>query len=232
MLVCAPLCHRLSPTESEKLSGCIDTRHPIILRRSSPEGDLRQRPGCSQKQIWRPRAAQDDYAQLAAHFGFEAAFCNPASGNEKGLVENLVGYIRRNVCFPLPRVETLDMLNGKLLEQCARYLDHQIEGRAAHIGEMLAEEPRELRPIPKYTLDTSKKFYPVVGRYSTVIAETNQDSVPCGISRTKRNGKAYPNHIEIWIKGRLFATHTRLYGRKQESLEIQHDLPILAQKAV
>ena len=46
-------------------------------------------------------AAQDDYAQLSAHYGFQPVFCNPASGNEKGLFENLVGYIRRNVCVPL-----------------------------------------------------------------------------------------------------------------------------------
>lgn len=174
--------------------------------------------------------AQDDYAQLAAHYGFEAVFCNPASGNEKGLVENLVGYIRRNVCVPLPRVETLDMLNGKLLEQCARYLDHRIEGRSAHVGEMLAEEQRELHPVPRYILDTSKKFYPVVGRYSTVIVETNQYSVPCGYRGQSATVKAYPNHIEIWINGHLVATHIRLYGRKQESLNIQHYLPILAQK--
>lgn len=44
--------------------------------------------------------AQEDYAQFAAHYGFEPVFCNPASGNEKGMVENLVGYIRRNVCVP------------------------------------------------------------------------------------------------------------------------------------
>ena len=37
---------------------------------------------------------QAGYAALAAHYGFEAVFCNPASGNEKGLVEGLVGYIR------------------------------------------------------------------------------------------------------------------------------------------
>lgn len=35
-------------------------------------------------------AAQDDYSKLAAHYGFQPVFCNPASGNEKGLVENLV----------------------------------------------------------------------------------------------------------------------------------------------
>ena len=62
-------------------------------------------------------AAQDDYKQLSAHYGFEPVFCNPASGNEKGLVENLVGYIRRNVCVPLPRVKNLEELNGKLLEE-------------------------------------------------------------------------------------------------------------------
>ena len=57
-------------------------------------------------------AAQDDYSQLAAHYGFDPVFCNPASGNEKGLVENLVGYIRRNVCVPLPKVKNLDELNA------------------------------------------------------------------------------------------------------------------------
>lgn len=42
--------------------------------------------------------------------------------------------------------------------------------------------------------------------------------------------KAYPNHIEIWINGSLVASHKRLYGRKEESLDLKHYLPILAQK--
>lgn len=54
---------------------------------------------------------QAGYAALAAHYGFEAVFCNPASGNEKGLVEGLVGYIRRNVCVPVPKVKSLEELN-------------------------------------------------------------------------------------------------------------------------
>lgn len=47
---------------------------------------------------------QDAYAALEAHYGFEAVFCNIASGNEKGLVEGLVGWSRRNILVPLPRV--------------------------------------------------------------------------------------------------------------------------------
>lgn len=64
-------------------------------------------------------AAQDDYSLLSAQYGFEPVFCNPASGNEKGLVENLVGFIRGNVCVPLPKVKDLEDLNGKLLENAS-----------------------------------------------------------------------------------------------------------------
>lgn len=77
-------------------------------------------------------------------------FCNPSSANEKGLVENLAGYIRRNVCMPLPRGGTLDELNGKLLEQCAKYLNHRVEGKTADVGQMLTEEQKDLRPIGNF----------------------------------------------------------------------------------
>lgn len=174
--------------------------------------------------------AQDNYAHLAAHYGFKAVFCNPASGNEKGLVENLVGYIRRNVCVPLPRVASLEELNGKLLEYCVKYLNHRIEGKPASVAEMLAEERSQLHAIPAYHLDISTRHYPNVGRYSTVVVETNQYSVPCGYRGASTTVKAYPNHIEIWINGSCVATHPRLYSRNKESLELAHYLPILARK--
>ena len=175
-------------------------------------------------------AAQDDYSQLAAHYGFEPVFCNPASGNEKGLVENLVGYIRRNVCVPLPKVKDLDELNAKLLAMCTQYMDHQIDGRPKKVGIMLDEDQAMLRPLPRYTPDISKKAYPRVGRYSTVLFETNHYSVPCKYRGKETTVKAYPNHIEVWVEGSMVARHDRLFGRKQEALDMQHYLPILAQK--
>ena len=174
--------------------------------------------------------AQDSYSHLAAHYGFKAVFCNPASGNEKGLVENLVGYIRRNVCVPLPRVASLEELNGKLLEHCVKYLNHRIEGKPASVAEMLTEERSQLHSIPTYYPDISTKHYPNVGRYSTVVVETNQYSVPCGYRGVNTTVKAYPNHIEVWINGSCVASHSRLYGRNLESLELTHYLPILARK--
>ncbi|MDE8691708.1 IS21 family transposase, partial [Faecalibacterium sp. DFI.5.82] len=104
---------------------------------------------------------------------------NPASGNEKGLVENLVGYIRSNVCVPLPQVDSLEDFNTKLLEQCAKYLNHKIDGRSQEVGKMLAEEQAYLHPLPQYVLVISKKAYPKVNRYSTVLFDTNYYSIPC-----------------------------------------------------
>ena len=98
-------------------------------------------------------AAQDDYKQLSAHYGFEPVFCNPASGNEKGLVENLVGYIRRNVCVPLPKVKNLEELNGKLLEKCVRYLDHKVDSRPAPVGILLEEDRQCLHPKQPHRLN-------------------------------------------------------------------------------
>lgn len=90
---------------------------------------------------------QAGYAALAAHYGFEAIFCNPASGNEKGLVEGLVGYSRRNTCVPVPKVESMEELNALLQEKCREYLSHQIRGKEAEVGAMLAQEKEHLYPL-------------------------------------------------------------------------------------
>lgn len=146
------------------------------------------------------------------------------------MVENLVGYIRRNVCVPLPRVRSLEELNGKLLEQCVKYLDHKVESRSDKVSVLLLSDQQSLRPLPKYTLDTSKKGYPTVNRYSTILFETNHYSVPCKYRGKTTLVKAYPNSIEIWLNGELIAIHNRCYGKKLESLDLQHYLPILARK--
>ena len=141
-----------------------------------------------------------------------------------------MGYIRRNVCVPLPRVKNLEELNAKLLAKCTQYLNHQVEGRPARVGVMLDEDRTALRPMPRYTPDIAKKVYPTVSRYSTVLFETNHYSVPCKYRGKSTTVKAYPNHVEIWIEGSMVARHDRLFGRKEESLDMQHYLPILAQK--
>ena len=62
----------------------------------------------------------DLFSQFRAHYRCESRYCNPYSGNEKGSVENAVGFLRRNLLVPVPEADTLDELNGALREGCER----------------------------------------------------------------------------------------------------------------
>ncbi len=65
------------------------------------------------------RVLTEAFMNFNTHYRFESAFCNPASGNEKGNVENKVGYGRRNWCSPPPVVEN-DEAFEELLADCAK----------------------------------------------------------------------------------------------------------------
>jgi hypothetical protein len=58
------------------------------------------------------------FKRFQAHFKVELTFCNPASGHEKGNVENKVGYARRNYFVPIPSTPSLQAWNTELLELC------------------------------------------------------------------------------------------------------------------
>ena len=58
------------------------------------------------------------FQRFKAHYGFSLTFCNPRSGNEKGNVENKVGYFRRNILVPIPKTESLERFNAQVLEEC------------------------------------------------------------------------------------------------------------------
>ncbi len=108
--------------------------------------------------------APKGYESFAAHYAFKTDFCNIASGNEKGLVENLVCFARRNFMVPVPRVKDLSELNQKLLEDCIRYRrTHKVKSRSQSVQASYDEEWRFLKQIPTYRFDTSRTASPSVG---------------------------------------------------------------------
>ena len=173
---------------------------------------------------------QDNYANLAAHYGFTAIFCNPASGNEKGLVEGLVGLIRRNVLVPIPKVNNLGELNELLLQHCLGYSSHHIRGRPKTVGEMLSEEKAALHPLPRYIPETPKNTYVRVDRYSTVRYETNDYSVPVNYCGKEVTIRATTEEIQVWSSGAIIAEHNRFYKKRESIYILEHFLPLLERK--
>jgi hypothetical protein len=91
----------------------------------------------------------DLFLRFKCHYGFSVSFCNPASGHEKGHVENKVGYVRRNFFVPIPEVENLEIWNRGLLSRMEQDFQRPHYKKGLTIGELWAEDRRHLSPLPE-----------------------------------------------------------------------------------
>lgn len=173
---------------------------------------------------------QVGYTALSAHYGFDALFCNPAEGHEKGLVEGLVGWARRNILVPVPRVSDLSELNATMAERCRVYGNHRIPGRSASVGERLLKEQSALRPLPLYPFETARCASVRVNAFSTVRFNTNDYSVPVAYVGRPVGVKGYAEKVEVYAGGQLIASHTRCFGKHQSIYQLEHYLPLLEQR--
>ncbi len=173
---------------------------------------------------------QEQYYALGSHYAFEMSFCNPGKGNEKGLIENLVGWSRKNMLVPVPRVDSIDELNQMLYQSCVKYRIHQIKGRTMTVGQMYDIEKTSLMPLPPYTYDPSKSITIRVNEYSLVRFNRNSYSVPAKYVGKEVSLKGYGNRIQVYFMGKEIACHTRSYGRNEIFTLPQHYIDLLERK--
>ena len=173
----------------------------------------------------------DGYRSFAAHYAFKTDFCNIASGNEKGFVENLVGYARRNFMVPVPKVASLEELNKKLLDDCLTYRkNHKVESHSLTVMEAYTEEWQSLSAVPAYRFDTSRTAMPIVGDYSTVRFDKNNYSVPIRYLRKTIVAKGYANKLCFFYDNMIIATYDRIYGSGKTVYRLEHYIDLLERK--
>src|SRR5918998_3297881 len=80
------------------------------------------------------------FAELQSHYLFRDRFGRPGKGNDKGKVEGLVGYARRNFLVPVPVCASFAALNAQLERRCLERLDHRLRGHTETIGERLERD--------------------------------------------------------------------------------------------
>lgn len=88
------------------------------------------------------------FLRFKCHYGFSVSFCNPASGNEKGNVENKVGYVRRNFFVPMPVVGNIEGWNGELLARCEEDFGRTHYKKPGTISELFVSDRKALAPLP------------------------------------------------------------------------------------
>lgn len=176
------------------------------------------------------RDEQPAFTVFRSHHLFESRFCNPGEGHEKGLVENLVGYARRNFLVPVPEVATLAELNAILLTRCRAEADRRLQGETQTIGELWTAERAVFLPLPQHPYVCCRTVPARVNRYGLVTFETNRYSVPAEHVGHQVLIKAFVDRVEIVCNERRLATHERCYAREREVLIPAHFLRLILER--
>jgi len=178
------------------------------------------------------RIEQTSFIAFRSYYTYNARFCNPAKGNEKGGVEGLVGYARRNYLVPIPHFDHFDDLNQFLIKKCKERDESSLirEGKKRLIRELYAEENQLLLSLPQNPFSNTKSLSGKVNKYQTITVDRNHYSVPdqytgCSLQVTLSCSK-----IEIHSHHRKVAEHQRLFGNGQWSLSPFHYLKALSRK--
>lgn len=126
----------------------------------------------------RGREATREFLRLESHYLFEHHFCRVRRPNEKGHVESLLGFARRNYLVPLPQVESLEALNEELIRRLRKDLERKLRGKSAAKEELLAEEQPHFLPIPEQELEARRVDTAKASSLSLVRFDGNDYSVP------------------------------------------------------
>ena len=126
------------------------------------------------------RNLQERFAQFCSHYLYEPQFCSPAKANEKGRVENKVGYVRRNFFSPIPRFSSREELNSRLLSfsQASSRIKTHPEFAEKSCHQVYEQEKDKLIELPPYHLDCCRVQHAAVSPTSTVSFDNNKYSVP------------------------------------------------------
>jgi len=173
---------------------------------------------------------QARYAAMAAHYAFDCDFCNISAAHEKGLVEGLVGWARRNIFVPIPRVETIDELNVEVHKRCLAYRKHKISGREQTVGEMALTAREAMVRLPPYSFDPGRIVTGMVNSFSTLRFECNNYSVPVQYAGKEVSVKGYGNEILIYYRHKELARYPRCYEKNKTIYRLEHYLDLIEQR--
>ena len=124
------------------------------------------------------RTLTREFLRLESHFLFTHRFCRVARGNEKGHVENLLGYGRRNFLVPVPSFVSFTELNAYLKERCLADLHRRLRGKRQTKQELLADDRAALLPLPANAFEPRRVEQRRANSLSLVRFDRNDYSVP------------------------------------------------------
>ena len=178
------------------------------------------------------RIEQERFTAFRSYHTFQARFCNPAQGQEKGGVEGLVGFARRNFLVPIPEVKNFDELNELLLARLIEHGERRIQGREDRrtINERHDEEHARLLPIPERPFENTKTVGVRISRYQTAQVDRNRYSVPTAYVGRRLWAQVGCEQVSFYADQKKVAEHPRVFGNSKWQIDPLHYLDLVSQR--
>ncbi len=181
--------------------------------------------------VGKDRAYNRRFQQMCGHYLVDPVACTPASGWEKGQVENQVGVLRRRFFVPRPKFKSFAELNAWLGDRCIAYAkaNRHPDIPDKTIWEVFEEERSSLVPY----VGPFDGFHAVpasVSKTCLVRFDKNRYSVDARAVGRPVEIRAYADRLECWQDGQVVGRHERAFGRGKTIYDPLHYIPVLARK--
>ena len=177
------------------------------------------------------RDLSEGFYRFMMHYGFESNFCNPSSGNEKGSVENKVGYHRRNLFVPIPQFNDIREYNKTLLKKLDEDMNREHYKGIGKIQALFEEEKKSLKTLPQVPYEVCKYIYAKADKYAKVRYDSKIYSTTPQYAGKEVLIKVKAEEIEILNKEyAIIVKHKRLYGNQKESMQWLPYLELLSKR--
>jgi transposase len=175
------------------------------------------------------------FGAMVSHYLFEAEFCNPASGWEKGQVEKNVRDARHRLWQPTPVFPTLGALNAWLEQRCKALWGEIAHGKLpGTVADVWAQEQAFLMPVPR-PFDGFVEHTKRVSPTCLVHFERNRYSVPASYANRPVSLRVYAHRLVVAAEGQFVCEHARVIDRRhdvagQTVYDWRHYLAVLQRK--
>jgi transposase len=181
--------------------------------------------------IGKDRQFNRRFLRMCGHYLVEPVACTPASGWEKGQVENQVGLVRERFFTPRLRVASYEELNAWLLDRCVAYAKAHKHPELADCTIWQAFEAERLQLVPiRGPFDGFHATQASVSKTCLVRFDNNRYSVASRAVGRPVEIQAYADRIVIRQDGAIVGEHRRRFGRGATIYDPWHYVPVLARK--
>ena len=179
----------------------------------------------------RERQVTTEFQRLKSHFLYEDHFCLVRRPNEKGHVERLLDYARRNFLVPVPQLDSLRTLNEQLEAACRRDLERQLRGKPLPKKDLLVEEQQQFfLPLPAQTFEAHRVVQAHADSLSLVRFDRNSYSVPTQYAHRQITVVGTVDEVRLIFEDQLVARHERDWSKEQFHYDPLHYLALLERK--